>query len=184
MQVARRERARSWGHALRALCALAMLLAGACAEGRRQLFAPKVRMGELLVRVHGVEVDDRRVRVKLSIENHSASVMRIDRAGIALRLSDGRYLAPLSNRDLYEIDPGDDHRMHVEFSSDAWAASARQAALVIGGVRFAHDPYPRALGELPLSDDPAIAQQTLLAVPLPPWPAAPAPAPPGAQPAP
>ena len=133
-------------------------------------------MGEILVRVHGVEVDDRRVRVKLSVENHSASALRIDRAAIALRLPDGRYLAPLSKGDLHEIDPGDDDRMHVDFSSDAWAANAQQATLVIGGVRFAHDPYPRAIGEVPLSYDPAIAQQTLGTMP-PPRPAPPAPQP-------
>jgi hypothetical protein len=178
--VARRERARSWGHALQALCALAMLLAGACVGGRRHLFAPQVMMGELFVRVHEVEIDDRRVRVKLTVENHSASVMRIDRAGLALRLPDGRFLAPLSATALYEVDPGDDQRINVDFTSDEWAANAQQATLVVGGVRFAHDPYPRAVGELPLSYDPGIAQQTLAAMPLPPGP----PAPPAPQPRP
>ncbi|MEJ7733073.1 MAG: hypothetical protein WKG00_28235 [Polyangiaceae bacterium] len=176
-QVARRERARSSGLALQALCALAMLLAGACSAGRRQLFAPQVMMGELFVRVHEVDVDDRRVRVKLTVENHGALAMRIDRAGLALRLPDGRFLAPLSSSSLYQVDPGEDQRIHVDFTSDEAAAHAQQATLVIGGVRFASDPYPRAVGELPLSYDPAIARQTLGAIPLPPSPAAPAPAP-------
>lgn len=179
-QVARPEAKRGRtgsGRVALALGVLVTLLATACGHRSRQLFAPQVMMANLFVRVHEVELDEHRVRVKLTLENHSDSMVRVDRAGFAFRLPNGRFLAPLSTSSLYEVTPGDDQRVNVDFQSDDGVRDAGQAALVVGGIRFGNDPYPRAIGELPLSYDPAIAQQSLAPLPAPLTGAPPAPQP-------
>jgi len=156
-----------------ALC-FALLSAGCTRDV--PLYAPATTVGGLFVRVSEAEIDGDRVRVKMTVQNATSDTVHVDRDGMALRLPNGRILPRDGGRhSVYTLAPGESHDVHVDFRGSEDLTRLDSAAVILGGIRFGHDPYPRAVGEVPLSRDFRVASY---------WGAAPAPAPTATAPAP
>jgi hypothetical protein len=121
------------------------------------LYAPATAVGGIFVRVREAEIDDDRVRVKMTFQNATNETLHVDRDGMALRLPDGRVLPRDGGRhDVYTLAPGESHAVHVDFRGPDDLRHLTGAAVIVGGIRFGADPYPRAVGEVPLSRDPGV----------------------------
>jgi hypothetical protein len=135
----------------------ALLLVGCTREVR--LYAPPAMIGGLFVRVYEAEVQGKQVRVKMVLENHTRDTVHVDRDGMALKLPDGRVLPRAAGRhNVYSVPPGDEQTVHVDFRAGEDLRYLAGASLIVGGIRYGSDAYPRAIGEVPLSTDMRVLQ--------------------------
>lgn len=93
--------------------------------------------GGLFVKVLDANQRGERVRVKAWLMNRSGEAAVVDRAGMRLRLSDGRLLAPSQvrarHRKPFVVSPGRAKVVKVDFEFEGTPEEVANASLVIGG---------------------------------------------------